>query len=97
MSDPGAKPTKISARLDAERSRKLDVLMRTTHQGVSEVIKMALDLYYDRTRAGRRPAAEILRAAGFVASGEAAPQLSETYKDKLTRSLTEKHGPPSGA
>jgi hypothetical protein len=97
MSDTPAKPIKISARLDAERSRKLDVLMRTTHLGVSEVIKMALDLYYDQSRAGRRPAAEILRATGFVASGEAAPDLSETYKDELTRSLADKHGPASNA
>lgn len=96
MSDT-AKPTKISARLDAERSRKLDVLMRTTHQGVSEVIKMALDLYYDQSRAGRRPPGEILSATGFVASGEAASDLSETYKDELNRSLAAKHDPTSGA
>jgi hypothetical protein len=93
MSDSSTPATKISARLDAERSRKLDVLMRTTHQGVSEVIKMALDLYYDHVRAGRRPAAELLRAAGFLASGEASPDLSETYKDELARSLADKHDP----
>lgn len=93
MSDAAARPTKISARLDAERSRKLDVLVRTTRQGVSEVIKMALDLYYDHSRAGRRPAGEILRATGFVASAEAAPDLSENYKDELTRSLADKHDP----
>lgn len=94
MSDTATRPTKISARLDAERSRKLDVLVRTTHQGVSEVIKMALDLYYDQVRAGRSPAAEILRATGFLAGGEAAPDLSETYKDELARSLADKH--PAG-
>jgi hypothetical protein len=93
MSDTSVKPSKISARLDAERSRKLDVLMRTTHQGASEVIKMALDLYYDQARAGRRPAAELLRATGFIASGEAASNLSESYKDELTRSLADKHAP----
>jgi hypothetical protein len=54
---------------------------------------MALDLYYDQARAGRRPAAELLRANGFIASGEAAPDLSETYKDELTRSLADKHSP----
>lgn len=97
MSDTDPQPTKISARLDAERSRKLDVLMRTTHQGVSEVIKVALDLYYDHARAGRRPAGEVLRASGFIASGEGAADLSETYKDELTRSLADKHGPTSGA
>lgn len=91
MSDTTVKPVKISVRLDAERSRKLDVLMRTTDQGMSEVIKMALDHYYDDARTDRRPAAEILRATGFVASGEAAPDLSESYKDELTRSLADKH------
>lgn len=94
MSDTTTPPTKISARLDAERGRKLDVLMRTTRQGVSEVIKMALDLYYDQVRTARRPAAEILHASGFVAGGEGPADLSETYKDELTRSLSEKH--PSG-
>jgi hypothetical protein len=94
MSDITTTPSsKISARLDAERSRKLDVLVRTTHQGVSEVIKMALDLYYDHVRAGRRPATELLRATGFLASGEASPDLSETYKDELARSLADKHDP----
>ena len=91
MSDTTAPSTRISARLDAERSRKLDVLMRTTHQGVSEVIKMALDLYYGHVQTTRRPAAELLHASGFVASGEGPTDLSETSKDELARSLSEKH------
>lgn len=91
MSDAAAPSTRISARLDAERSRKLHVLMRTTHQGVSEVIKMALDLYYGHVQTTHPPAAELLRASGFVASGEGPTDLSETYKDELNQSLSNKH------
>ena len=36
---------RINARLDTDRSRKLDFLLRMTNQKISEIVKRAIDVY----------------------------------------------------
>ncbi len=82
---------RINARLDPDRSRKLDFLLRMTDQKISEIIKRAIDSYYEQVRRSRPRPAEILTAAGFVGSAKADPDLSARYKDRLGESLAAKH------
>ena len=44
---------RISARLDEDRSRKLSFLANATNLGKSEILKQAIDLYYQQMSADR--------------------------------------------
>jgi hypothetical protein len=83
---------RISARLDDERSRKLDFLAKATDQGTSEIVKRAIDALYEEVRTRRPRPGEVLRKTGFIGYGEADPDLSTRYKEELTESLSTKHG-----
>ncbi len=82
---------RINARLDDSRSQKLDFLVRATSLGISEVLKQAIDAYYEQVRTIRPRPAEILSRSGFVGCGEADPELSERYKDDLRTLMAAKH------
>ena len=82
---------RINARLDTQHSRKLDFLLETTHQNISELVKCAIDVYYEQVRSTRPRPAEILEASGFVGFAKADPELSATYKERLGEALSTKH------
>ncbi len=67
------------------------VLRQITDLKVSEIVKRAIDTYYDRITGSRSNPAEILTTSGFVGIAKADPDLSETYKDRITESLAAKH------
>ncbi|HEX4953448.1 MAG TPA: CopG family transcriptional regulator [Thermoanaerobaculia bacterium] len=83
---------RISVRLEESQSRKLQLLTCATHERTTEVVKRAIDLYFDQVVGARPGAARILREQGFVASGEADPTLSSRYKDLLRDGWGSKHG-----
>jgi hypothetical protein len=83
---------RINARLDESRSQKLEFLARMTHLSTSEIVKQALDLYYEQVRSRRPLPAEVLKASGFVGCGEASSDLSEQYKEEVKRQVAAKHG-----
>ncbi len=82
---------RINARLDEARSRKLVYLTRTTHRCTSDVIKRAIDVYYEQVKHAQLNPEEILKRTGFIGCGEAANTLSEHYKEALSESLSSKH------
>lgn len=83
---------RINARLDEIHSRKLEYLKRATDAGVSEVVKDAIDVYYDQMKARKPSAAEIFQESGFIGIAEGPEDLSTRYKEVLTESLDAKHG-----
>lgn len=82
---------RINARLDTEHSRKLDFLLRMTNQKISDIVKCAIDVYYEQVKSTRPRPAETLRASGFVGFAKADPELSATYKERLGEALSTKH------
>jgi hypothetical protein len=82
---------RINARLDESRSQKLEFLAHTTHLSTSEILKQALDLYYEQVRSRRPAPAEVLKATGFIGCGEAEPDLSERYKEEVKKRVAAKH------
>jgi len=91
VAEPEETTMRINARLDDSRSRKLAYLARATSQATTEVVKRAIDLYYEQETATRRSAAEVLHSVGFVGSGKASPDLSTNYKSELQAILAEKY------
>lgn len=83
---------RINARLDEAHSRRLEYLKNVTQGTVSEVIKQAIDLYYEKVKETHPNTAELLQASGFIGCGEVYPDFSETYKDTLREILEQKHG-----
>lgn len=84
---------RISARLDEDRSRKLELLTRMMQLGMSEVIKKAIDVLYEQThRARAESPAEILERMGFIGCASVGPDLSERYKEEFGKILAAKYG-----
>jgi len=83
---------RINARLDEESARKLEYLKDMTHAPVTDVVKNAIDLYYQRVKQARDRAQSRLFGSGFVGCGSAEPDLSQTCKDDLSLALEAKHG-----
>ena len=83
---------RISARLDEERSQRLEFLSRVTNQGTTEVVKQAIDRYYAEVQCARARPIEIFEATGFFGSGEGPEDLSSRYKQYLAESPADQHG-----
>jgi len=83
---------RINARLTDELTRELMALERTTCQSRSEIVRAALERYFDDARPSERSAGDAIHAAGLVGCGEAEADLSGSYKSLLRESLERKHG-----
>jgi hypothetical protein len=83
-------PTRVNARLDAESQRKIDYIQRRTKHSVSEIIVASLDVYYRALKGTPEGAEQILRDTGFVGGASGPSDLSESYKERLTESLSKK-------
>lgn len=86
-----AQDIRINARLTGDDARRFLELQRTENRAASDLLRDALREYYD-ARAKRRPDAfALMRASGFIGSGDGAPDLSSNYKNHLTESLGDKY------
>ena len=80
--------TRINARLPPELASKLSELRRRTGKSTTDLLREALEGYYDASRATDEPA----RLLGeFVGCAEGPRALSSRYKAELVRSLERKH------
>ena len=85
--------TRVNARLDANRMRKLEQLAKTTGLSLSDVIRDAIDHYADAKQTESGPSAyEIMHRIGFIGCAKGPKDLSSNYKKYLTESLQKKHG-----
>ena len=84
---------RVNARLDRDRASKFNYIRQRTNQGTSEIMKVAIDLYYERLRQETpiKPL-QLLQQAGLIGCAEGEPDLSVNYKQYLTESLNEKYG-----
>ena len=81
---------RINARLDDELARKVDELCKLTGQSASAIIKVALEAYYERTRAAGMSPRAVLEQSGFIGCAEGSPNLSTDYKRLLESSMRSK-------
>jgi hypothetical protein len=83
----------VNARLDAERSRKLEFLARSLGKTVTEVLRDSIDQSYETAlRAGHRRPWEIFERSGYIGSAEGPPDLSSKVKKYVARYLDVKSG-----
>ncbi|MEH2374528.1 CopG family transcriptional regulator [Nostoc sp.] len=81
---------RINARLDEEYADKLAYIQQQTNQAVTDVIKSALELYYQQLQQQKNPFS-MLTETGFIGCGEADPKLSVNYKSILRDGLKAKY------
>lgn len=83
---------RVNARLEPEVAEKLSLLKAATRSSTSEVIRCAIDVYFEQRVGQERTPYRILEQAGLVACADGPRDLSTTYKARLSRSLRAKHG-----
>jgi hypothetical protein len=66
--------------------------MRATGPRVSDIVKQAIDVLYERTERSRGRPEKLLTSSGFVGCGEASEDLPVRYKDELKKTIPAKHG-----
>lgn len=81
---------RINARLDDALARKVEELCKRSGQSTSDVIKAALEAYYEQTRLDNVGPKAALERAGFIGCAPGEPELSVKYKDVLMDSLHKK-------
>ena len=83
---------RLNARLTDELSRKLLALERMTGLSRSEIVRVALERYFEETPVPGRSVRDAIHASGLIGCGEAEADLSGSYKSRLRESLERKHG-----
>lgn len=83
---------RVNARFDADAQAKLDYLARTLASSTSDVLREAVNFYYENQQALRA------RKRGFIdsligsAKGPLPTDLSENYKRHVAAAIAKKHG-----
>ncbi|WP_199288894.1 ribbon-helix-helix domain-containing protein [Pseudanabaena sp. FACHB-1998] len=87
------KNMRVNARLDRDRVTKFNYIRQRTNQGASEIMKVAIDLYYEKLHQESpvKPL-QLLMESGLIGCAEGDSDLSVNYKQYLTESLNEKYG-----
>jgi len=82
---------RINARMDDEHARKLDTIKQVTGQNTSNVIKAAIDFYFDKIRSKQKVTSKLIADSGLIGCSDGNEDLSIRYKEQLNRSLDKKH------
>ncbi len=82
----------INTQLNESDASKLAYIQQQTNQDVTEVVKHAIDLYYQQLQVKHKNPLALLEQAGFIGCGEAEPNLSVNYKSVLQTKLQSKYG-----
>lgn len=81
----------ITAQLDDSYQEKIKAIQQATHLSTSEIVKQALDLFYEKTAlTGREKNQKLIEMLAGTAEGP--EDLSVNYKEYLYQGWKEKHG-----
>jgi hypothetical protein len=73
----------INTSLDQSVLEKIDTIQQQTNQDVKQIIKAAIELYYQQIQKQENDPLAVLKQSKFIGCGESDPDLSSTYKSKL--------------
>jgi hypothetical protein len=83
-------PKRLNARLDEETAKKIEFLQKSTKHNTTDVIRMALELYYKAVVNEQMQARQNLLESPFIGCIQDDEELSKNYKTILTKSLKAK-------
>lgn len=82
---------RLNARIDAVLAKKVAKLRRLTRRSTTEVVREALERYYESVERDARPY-DALRDGGLIGCAEGPADLSSNYKAAFADSLAAKVG-----
>lgn len=83
---------RVNARLDDSYQSKIDFMVETLHASVSDVVRDAIDRYYEAVKAEQLRRLRGLDAiVGMAGSTDAPAYLSTNYKKYVSRIVEEKY------
>jgi hypothetical protein len=82
---------RINARLDDSYSYKLDFLKDQEHLTTTEVVKDAIDYYYNVKQTNKKSTIKQLLKSDFIACADGPDDLSENYKSYMLESQANKY------
>ena len=82
---------RLKTRLDDDLAAKLAAVRRATKQTTTDVVRAALELYYERvTKGSAASMRRVFEETGFIGCADGPADLSGRYKDYLTKGLRKK-------
>ncbi|ACB00958.1 conserved hypothetical protein (plasmid) [Picosynechococcus sp. PCC 7002] len=78
-------------KLMADIANKINLIQQQTQQDISEILKKAIELYYQTLQIPQKTPLQILEESGLIGCFEDDPDLSSNYKQVLTESLAKKY------
>jgi predicted transcriptional regulator len=83
---------RVNARFDAEVQTKLDFLARQLECSASDVLREAVNHYYDDVKARSTRRRHFIDTLAGSAQGPLPADLSENYKRHVAAAIAKKHG-----
>lgn len=82
---------RINARIDEKQVKQLEHIKQREQITTTQVVKRALDLYFQQHKVKKRLKIEQLLSSEFVGCAEGPADLSDNYKQFQSKTLNEKH------
>ena len=81
----------IQAQLTEVEAQKVFFIQEQTHQDLIEILKKAIDLYYQILQIPEKTPLQILEESGFIGCCSVESELSTSYKSVLAEELIKKY------
>ena len=81
----------IQAQLTEVEAQKVFFIQEQTHQDLIEILKKAIDLYYQILQIPEKTPLQILEESGFIGCCSVESELSTSYKSVLAEELNKKY------
>jgi hypothetical protein len=81
----------IKTQITEAEANKIAFIQQKTNQDISEILKLAINLYYNHLQTPLEPSLQILEQSGFIGCCSVESDLSTTYKSVLSNQLNQKY------
>jgi hypothetical protein len=81
----------IKTQITEAEANKIAFIQQKTNKDISEILKLAINLYYNHLQTPLEPSLQILEQSGFIGCCSVESDLSTTYKSVLSNQLNQKY------
>ena len=75
----------INTKLTEAEANKIAFIQQQTQQDIGEILRSAIDIYYQNLQASQKTPLQILEETGFIGCCSVEKNLSTTYKTVLAK------------
>lgn len=83
----------IKTELTDVEASKIAFIQQQTQQDIGEILKSAIEMYYQNLQAVQKSPLQVLEETGFIGCCSIEKDLSTTYKSVLAEELEKKYDP----